>query len=200
MDSEKALLSCGSQSSLLILEETKNVEARGITIEYDPISALGRGTDDSSLSSLETDLCVFSFSAAQSSPSPQGTDSIQLTWCPFPANIDLHRQAGKAMPPKTAISRFIWDGREFNLRRPVEYKAYCQDGVWFYECAVFDLLSYDRIRAEARRNFNEEFAALWDNIAMADDSDLTQDAIELKNRLRGLVADVEIAASKDTLN
>ena len=101
------------------------------------------------------------------------------------------------MSRKTLISRFLWNGREFNLRKPVEYKVYCQDGVWMYECGVLGLISYDRNRAEARRNFNEEFAALWDNIALADVSELTQDAIELKNTLREIVADVETAPNKD---
>ena len=92
---------------------------------------------------------------------------------------------------KSRIKRFKWDRRVFTLRRPIEYEVSYEEGVWIYESRDLGLVSYDRTKAKAEENFNEDFAALWDRIALADDSKLTRRAVELKRRLNELVVNVK---------
>jgi hypothetical protein len=48
-------------------------------------------------------------------------------------------------------------------------------------------------REDALRSFTEDFGVLWEEIAQAPDTDLTDDAIRLKYALRNIVESVDVA-------
>jgi len=196
MDTEKALLSARAESTLMMIEEGWKMPEQGVTIAVEPMSGEQLVGHDSNVSKPGRASLALSFSPSGRTSEP-ATGSTELVWCPFPSISHKAGGGRRSVPARLLISRFVSNGREFNLREPVEYRVYCQGGVWVYECPDLCLTSYGTDRAEARRNFNEEFAAVWDNIALADDSALTQDAIELKRKLIGLVASVKDAAHKD---
>lgn len=153
------------------------------TTDFNPIFVFHLGPEQGNGVPLQADLCSFSF------PLVQG-----------PLAAERYERPKNDRAYSSSIRRFKWQGRVFTLCQPVEYRVYCENGVWTYECKSLGILSYDRSRARARENFNEEFAAVWDSIVCEDDSKLAPDAIELKARLKEMVADVKNSAHQDSID
>lgn len=83
--------------------------------------------------------------------------------------------------------RIRTDDRQFELNETIQVKVDFQDGVWILENESLKIFSYAEKRAEAIRNFKNEFISAWDFIAQEEDENLTLDAQQLKKNLKGLV-------------
>ncbi len=81
--------------------------------------------------------------------------------------------------------------REFHLYGGITPKVYMKSGLWLWEYESLGIIAHGESRDEAREAFYNEFAFLWDTYADADDKELTEDARELKRKLRELVSEVK---------
>ena len=72
-----------------------------------------------------------------------------------------------------------------DLIRLLEAVKTTSDGLVVYEVDRLGMMAYGTTEAEAKEALRAEFEALWEVIALADDSELTQDALELKRKLLG---------------
>jgi hypothetical protein len=88
------------------------------------------------------------------------------------------------------LREFEWENRKFILRRSVSCKPNFEDGLWSCECEEFGLYAYAETLEETLIEFHEDFAVIWDCIALEDDARLTLDAQSLKQRLLKLVKKV----------
>ena len=107
--------------------------------------------------------------------------------------IDMVDVTTVDMNPFT-VSSFSWEGRRFQLKRPVVCIPSYVHNVWVYECPHFRLHAFAHDRTVALRQFNQEFALVWDGLVAERDEDLTADAIALRNRLIGDIVPTEDAA------
>jgi hypothetical protein len=96
--------------------------------------------------------------------------------------------------PTTLLSSetLVWTeltrrGRTFEFSRGLQIRVLEEDGGWAYESDDPELMGFGLTRSDAEQSFCVDFAACWDEIACQDDGKLTQDAIELKQRLLALV-------------
>jgi hypothetical protein len=78
-------------------------------------------------------------------------------------------------------------GRIFRLNEPIYLTRSAENGYIYLRNRTLSILSYGCSPHDAVQAFQEDFGALWDFIAQADDATLTPDAIEVKNRLRAIV-------------
>lgn len=61
------------------------------------------------------------------------------------------------------------------------------ENTYSHENDYIDLLSYGNTEEESLGAFKEIFFSYWKNLVLEDDSNLTQDAIDLKLKLKKLV-------------
>ena len=90
------------------------------------------------------------------------------------------------------IRRIPDNERGFLLSSPISLEYSIEDdGTW--KCSELSLRidGFGRTRLEATSRFFVKFSVLWDEIANEDDTLLTPRAIALKQRMRGIVAEVE---------
>lgn len=93
------------------------------------------------------------------------------------------------------MERQLQDGGNiFHLRAPIQVQIAEEDGLWHCESASFGIFAAGLSKEAALRSFTEDFAVLWDQVAQAPDSELTDDAIHLKCALRNIVESADVAA------
>jgi hypothetical protein len=90
--------------------------------------------------------------------------------------------------PDVKFEQFI-----FRLREPLELVLEVVEGGWVCQSRVLSLSGFGATSAEAIYSIFEDFAVLWDEIALAHDGDLSDDARHTKNTLLKLVIAVEEA-------
>jgi hypothetical protein len=83
--------------------------------------------------------------------------------------------------------RVAYENKEFLFKEPIQIQVDFQDGIWIHQNETFGILGYGKSRAESLDAFRMEFVACWETIASEDDSKLTDDAKELKKKLKNLV-------------
>ncbi len=89
------------------------------------------------------------------------------------------------------IKAFSWDNRRFILKRAISCQPDYRNGLWVYECELLGLHAYAETREQALSDFHEEFAAIYDGVALEEDKALAPDALALKAELLDLVERVE---------
>lgn len=85
------------------------------------------------------------------------------------------------------ISTFFWDETRYVLKNPIPYTVEEEKGYFTFECSDLNMLSCAKDRETALEQFNEEFASIYDMFTNEPDANLTQDTINLKNKLREMV-------------
>jgi hypothetical protein len=88
-------------------------------------------------------------------------------------------------------SKLKTKGRIFHLSHPVACVIEKQEDLFFSEDDFLGIVAHGDSREEVIREFSDEFAAIWDGIALEEDHKLTQDAQMLKKKLLQLVRKVE---------
>jgi hypothetical protein len=79
----------------------------------------------------------------------------------------------------------------FRLREPLELVLRVVEGGWVCESRTLSLSGFGATSAEAICSVFEDFGVLWDEIALAQDDELTDDAQRTKKILCGLVISAE---------
>ena len=79
------------------------------------------------------------------------------------------------------------DDRKFELNDSIQIKTDFHDGLWILDYEPLKIYAYSSSRAEAIRNFKNEFISIWDYIVSDDDDGLTLDAQTLKKSMKKLV-------------
>jgi hypothetical protein len=92
------------------------------------------------------------------------------------------------------VYRIIWSGRTFHLRRPIDLTVRRRGPYLFVGYEPVGIEGYGRNEQAALESFADVFAATWDWIATARDSQLGGEAQELRRKLRDLVEFVEASA------
>ena len=87
--------------------------------------------------------------------------------------------------------RVSYGDRVFRLRRAIEIKVGFHEGLWVHEFEPLCLLAYAPTRSESLDALRQNFVAAWDEIAQEDDTNLTDDARDLKRRLLDVVERVD---------
>lgn len=99
-----------------------------------------------------------------------------------------------ALPVRTEPlhwKRLVVGGQTFHFHNPIVIDVKFENGLLVHEYAPLGIVAYAKSRRESLDYFRSEFLVLWEEFGLADDSELTRDAIELKGRLRSLVAGVD---------
>ena len=89
------------------------------------------------------------------------------------------------------VVRILWAGRAFHLSEPIDLTLRRQGPYYFIGYEPLGISGYGRDQQEALKSFADVFSATWDSVAMASDTQLGREALELKRRLRNLVAGVK---------
>ena len=84
-------------------------------------------------------------------------------------------------------TRITHEDREFELHLPLDITVQWDGMGWVFEAEALGIIGFGQLRREAMVAFSQDFPACWDNIALAEDGELTQDALEMKKALRALV-------------
>ena len=87
-------------------------------------------------------------------------------------------------------TRVDYGNRRFVLNEQIQIQQDFRGSMWICEFKPLGILGYGESRHEAVNSLRRDFAICWDNIAQEDDKNLTLDAQELKQKLRGLVKEV----------
>src|SRR5664279_117383 len=92
------------------------------------------------------------------------------------------------------VVRIIHDNTVFGLRAPIDLDV-CEESTYcLVEYEPLGLQGRGRDQEEALESFADQFWGMWEWIASADDPKLTQDARQLKRKMRSLVRSVTPAA------
>lgn len=86
--------------------------------------------------------------------------------------------------------RIASGGRTFVLRREMACDVGTEGPLWVISCEPLRIHAYGDSRKDAIAEFGQEFAMLWDEYALADDRDLSQDALAIKTFLKQIVLEV----------
>ena len=84
-------------------------------------------------------------------------------------------------------TRVTYGERDFHLRQPLMVKVHFDEEGWTYKSEDLGIFGYGRTRKDAAASFQEDFAACWDNIALAPDEALSGEALELKRKMLAAV-------------
>jgi len=84
-------------------------------------------------------------------------------------------------------AQIAWGVRAFSLEHEIACAVTFEDDLWVVEYEPLGIRAYAETRGQAIQEFDEEFAAVWDAYASVPDDQLTDDAIDLKQRLMSLV-------------
>jgi len=88
-------------------------------------------------------------------------------------------------------NKIEWLNRIFLLSKEIACNIKKEDSLIILEYEPLNITVYNFSRDEVVEDFAEEFAFLWDNYAIENDSNLTEDAIILKNKMKELVKKIE---------
>lgn len=83
--------------------------------------------------------------------------------------------------------KFFWNETRYVLKNPISYTVEEEEGYFTFECPDFNMLSCAKGRETALAQFNEEFASIYDMFTNESEVNLTQDTIDLKNKLCEIV-------------
>lgn len=86
-----------------------------------------------------------------------------------------------------AIKRIHAGDRLFHLASPIEVDVRFEDGAWTHDYAPLHIFSCDTSRGGSLMAFREQFTFAYDQYANAPESELTLDAVALKQALSKLV-------------
>ena len=133
---------------------------------------------------------------SKGNPSPRDLSrslSLKLTSESDPGGqISFTALAEKLAAVQTARLRvFRWENRRFVLRESVVCLLTYEGGLWVYKCPVYKLHAFSQDRSDALLQFNEEFAFRYDCLINEPDDNLTIDAIQLRDRFKADIAEVE---------
>jgi hypothetical protein len=85
-----------------------------------------------------------------------------------------------------------FDGTVFELNDVIQVALYREDDVWYCEEEKFSTLAFGDTAEEAVHSFCEDFAVLWEEIALAPDDSLTQEAQKVKQNLLAAVRSAKV--------
>jgi len=88
-------------------------------------------------------------------------------------------------------STIEYKDERFTLRKPIRVQESFDGGMWTYRYLPFGITAYGSSKEEAWSAFRMEFACCWHDIASEEDSNLTEDARELKTAMLNLIEHVE---------
>jgi hypothetical protein len=91
-------------------------------------------------------------------------------------------------------TRITHEDRAFELNVPLIVKVQWDGEGWVFEAEEVGVVGFGRLRREAALAFGHDFAACWDNIALAPDAELSKDALDLKSTLNALVKSCGVEA------
>lgn len=86
------------------------------------------------------------------------------------------------------VVRIIHGSTVFGLRTPIDLDVRDDGPYCLVEYEPLGLQGRGRDREEALESFADQFWGMWEWIASADDTKLTQDARRLKRKMRSLVS------------
>jgi hypothetical protein len=89
-------------------------------------------------------------------------------------------------------TRLVYENREFVFHDELIIDVTGNEHGWVFKSKDLGLMGFATERQEALLAFRQDFAACWDNIAKADDRELTKDAIALKRSLKAFVKECGI--------
>jgi len=84
-------------------------------------------------------------------------------------------------------TRLVYENREFVFHDELVIDVTGSEQGWVFESKGLGLIGFATEQQEALQAFRQDFAACWDNIALADDSELAKDAIAFKRSLKAFV-------------
>jgi len=84
-------------------------------------------------------------------------------------------------------TRLIYENREFVFNYELVVNVRGDENIWVFESEELGLIGFGNDRQDAYTAFCQDFAACWDNIAIADDDTLAEDALDMKAALKALV-------------
>ncbi len=94
------------------------------------------------------------------------------------------------------VREIVWRGRRLALREEIECSIVRDDDLYVIEYKPLGIHAYAHSLHAAKRDFDEEFAVIWDDYGLAPDEELAPGGIRLKRRLREIV-DRETRADED---
>jgi len=112
--------------------------------------------------------------------------------CNFDGASAEPNEALPAIEKPVFWTELTYQNRKFVFNAELLINIECHDGGWVFEADEYNLLGYGTRRCDADLSFRQVFVACWDNIALADDKDLTLDAMEIKRSMLALVKREEL--------
>jgi len=104
---------------------------------------------------------------------------------------ETHSTGGRPPTQVVYLREIVYAGRRFRLKRRLWIKVASEDGVWYAENPTLGIIAYGDSVADALDSFQEDFSVLWEEIAQAEDHELTVEARRVKAFLREIVEAVE---------
>ncbi|MGE5630750.1 MAG: hypothetical protein ACM3TR_06575 [Caulobacteraceae bacterium] len=89
------------------------------------------------------------------------------------------------------VQSLYWNGEVFNLDKEIICEVKKEEGYYLIEYEPLGIIAYAKTREEAIKEFNEEFSMIYHAYGQEDESNLTQDAIDLKNTINSIVGSVQ---------
>lgn len=117
-------------------------------------------------------------------------EPVLKTWWTSNATLEDLRTLCSSKPLTVqvwSVSRVDYREEHFVLRKPIRLEEALEGGMWTCHYGPLGIVGYGPSKAEAWDAFQMEFACCWHEIALEDDSNLTEDARQLKTRLLDLV-------------
>jgi hypothetical protein len=105
-------------------------------------------------------------------------------------DVTSHSYATFISSDRCVLSRVVVAGKIFHLREPLVAMLTRENGIFCLEVRTLSIMSFGHRVDEALRELCEDFAALWDAIAQAEDESLTGDAIAVKRKMLEIVSEV----------
>lgn len=88
---------------------------------------------------------------------------------------------------KYRASEISYGNRKLLLSYEIACPVIKEEGYYIVQYEPLGIQAYAKSREEAINEFKEEFMMIWDIYGNESDDNLTQDAIQLKKRIKGLV-------------
>ena len=115
----------------------------------------------------------------------------ESTSCASSMEVACAQDVGQASPEPRMVLSFIQSGkRRFVLREGIGVNLNWDGALWVCEFDDLHLMGYGYTREQAVTRFMEDFAVTYDGLVGAANDDLTEDAIEARDKLIALVGRV----------
>jgi hypothetical protein len=96
-------------------------------------------------------------------------------------------KAKKSLRVSIETKTLAYNGMRAKFKKPIIVKLFWQSKHWWHEYLDLNILSYGLKVEESWEKFSAEFFFLWKEFVQKDDTDLTLDAREVKQKLLSLV-------------